>query len=924
MITIHILGFSDLYCKLLNAMATFMNQDGFTSLLRITALIGIIMATVGYLKKHDPMIYGKWVLMYVVVFQVAILPKTSVAVEDISNQSVKVVDNVPVIFAVTTSFITTIGVSLAESFDMLLSEPDDLTYTKTGSLFGSRIIQASRNFRIIDSQLKSEMNGYLRNCVIGDIRLNKKYSMSDLGNSTNLWSLISKQPSPIRMTEVNGGAMSCLAATPVLKKKLNAEVKNAYSFFGIELFDHQTSTYETLFETNLKSAFKYFKNMSDTSSDIFLQSMMINAIGDGIKDYQTLTDSTAGVVNNLVTKSEVQHRWSWAIAGQKAAWFLPILYTVLSLLLFGIFPIILVMTTLPNGVRIFQGYLQFFISLQFWPLLFAILNALMTAYGAHQSSKHGAITLVNIDKIDELHTDLAGVAGYLMLMIPFIAKGLVSNFSDSFNNLATSMTGHLQGSAMSVANDAASASFSLGQTSFYNASANNLSANKHDINWTNMHGMHTEQLSTGVTKTHTGSGDTVFDVSQGMTKSAVSMSSNKGITGSLNEAFETSQQASIAEHENLQTALSNASHKAILLSQLDGHDLRLGDGVSRNETAEYQASLSKMNQIATDVGHRTGVSTDEAMQGLISAGIGVKASISSEKGVLGHIAKKAIGFDLSGNVHGKYDRSSTTADRSHDGNERGITARDSEDFNAAFRHAQNFIKNHHFDNSTSTAANLSNQMGADLRHAETASKNYDASLTRLERISQASSYVASQGSQITTNLEQQFPAFVENRVGSAARDQLFSHPGDAGSVQTLQNLSHDFLQKERETIIAKFGHSNSSVEPMYNKGVNDIHQKSQIVEGNYEASTRGISSDAKSLNLGVNEEDKKALGTRVDTSMSIISDDVLDGDKKINAVARKRVETVNRGIDVGRENANRFVISSKKHANNQTNEQDKK
>ena len=84
-------------------------------------------------------------------------------------------------------------------------------------------------------------------------------------------------------------------------------------------------------------------------------------------------------------------------------------------------------------MRIFQGYLQFFISLQFWPLLFAILNSLMTAYGAYQSSKHGAITLVNIDKIDELHTDLAGVAGYLMLMIPFIAKGLVSNFSDSFN-----------------------------------------------------------------------------------------------------------------------------------------------------------------------------------------------------------------------------------------------------------------------------------------------------------------------------------------------------------------------------------------------------------------------------------------------------------------------------------------------------------
>lgn len=136
MITIHVLGFSDLYGRLLNVMATFMSQDGFASLLRITALIGIMMATVGFLKHRDPMVYGKWFLAYVIIVQVAISPKTTVSIEDLSNQSIKIIDHVPVLFAVTTSLITTMGVGLAESFDMLLSEPDDLTYTKTGSLFG--------------------------------------------------------------------------------------------------------------------------------------------------------------------------------------------------------------------------------------------------------------------------------------------------------------------------------------------------------------------------------------------------------------------------------------------------------------------------------------------------------------------------------------------------------------------------------------------------------------------------------------------------------------------------------------------------------------------------------------------------------------------------------------------------------------------
>lgn len=239
-ITIHVLGFGNLYVQLLNVMAAFMKQDGFSSLLRLTALIGIIMTSVGYLKQRDPTRYIKWILAYVLVFQVVILPKTTVSVYDIASQKAYAVDNVPVLFAVTASLITSVGVGLAECYDELLSLPDDLTYTKTGSLFGSKIIQASRDFRIIDPQLKSEMDGYLRNCVVGDIRLNQKYSVGDLGHSTNIWDLISKDASPLRMTSVNNQPVTCRVAasnagTYSLRVKLNAEIKKAYTFFGINL-----------------------------------------------------------------------------------------------------------------------------------------------------------------------------------------------------------------------------------------------------------------------------------------------------------------------------------------------------------------------------------------------------------------------------------------------------------------------------------------------------------------------------------------------------------------------------------------------------------------------------------------------------------------------------------------------------------------
>ncbi len=857
MITIHVLGFGELYQQLLNAVAAMMGQSFFSSFLKLTALMGIIMASVGYIKQRDPMIYAKWVIGYVLVLQLVITPKTLVEIYDISAQRSIPVANVPVVFAVTASLITTVGVGLAESYDSLLSLPDDLVYTKTGSLFGSKIIQASRDFRIMDPGLKAEMNEYLRNCVVGDIRLNHKYSVSDLSTSKNIWDLISKDASPLRRTAVNGMSVACqTAASPSgtysLRAKLNAEIKKAYTFFGINLFSHaRQSNYEKLFETHLQSSFDYYQKMTDTSADIFLQSMMINAVGDGIKDYQAFTDSTAGVVNNQVTKSQVQHRWSWAIMGQKAAWSLPILHTLLTVLLFGIFPVIIAMSTLPNGVAIFRGYLQFFISLQFWPVLFAILNAAMTMYGSAQSSQYGGITIVNIDKIDELHADLSGVAGYLMLMIPFLAKGLVSNLSDAFSNLATSMTGHLQGSAMSVANDAASASFSFGQTGFYNTNANSFSANKHDNNWTHMHGMHSEQLATGVIKTHTPSGDTVFDVSPGMTKSAVSINTAKALSGSLNQAFEESKQATQNESTHYQTSLSNFAHRAVQLSKLQGHDTRFGNGVSDSESSQYSQALSTMANIARDVSKRSGVGQEEVLAHLTGAGTHWQAGISTDRSILGALAKVTIGAQGSADIHGRFDRTSTSQDRYHEGTDTGISAREAQDFNEALNHVRHFTQTHHFDENASLSESLSKQIGADLRDAQTASHNMEASLARSSRISSAKHYVESHSAQINTDLNQSFPKFVDQQVGHAKRDQLFSHPGDTASLQTLEALGSEFISQKRDTLLAEFGNQGqgSKLDATYQQNAHDLSKNSEL-RNRYTQTTNTLQSSAK-LQLGV-------------------------------------------------------------------------
>lgn len=859
MITIYVLAGGELFQHVLNAVSAFMKQDSFLSLLRITALIGIVMTTVGFLKSRDPFVYARWFLGYVFFMNLVLLPKTTVLIEDISSQKPKIVGNVPVVFALSASLVTTIGYGLAQSYDALLSMPDDLQYTKTGALFGSRLIQASTDFKIVDPLLKEEMDQYFRSCVVGDIRLNRKYSVGDLATSTNLWDLISSHASPLRMTKVNGKLVPCLEAakakgTYSLRQKLNTEIKKAYTFYGINLFGKpEHSTYEQLFSTHLKSAFNYYQGLTDAASDIFLQSMMINAMGNGVAHYQAFTDSTASVVNHQFTKSQAQHRWGWEIAGLKALWFLPLLHTWLTILLFGVFPLIIVLATVPGGIKIIHGYLQFFLSLQFWPVMFAILNAGMTLYGSHQSGEYGQFTMVNLEKIDELHNDISGVAGYMMMLIPFLANGLVSNLGAAFSNLATSMTGHVQGSTMAVAGEAASASFGMGQTSFYNTTANNLSANKHDSNWTHMNGMHTEQLGTGVLKTITGSGERVFDVSPGMTRGAVSINNAEGLSASLSQAYEESKQSAKNESTHFQSSLSNFAHRAMQLSQLQGHDLRLGDGVSSTESGQYSKALSTMSNIAKDVAQRTGMSKEDALTHLTSVGMGAHASIRSDSSLAGKVIKLGTGISAGADAHAKFDRSSSSSDRYHSNVDGSISARESKDFNDALNYVQHFSETHHFDSSQSTGASLSNQLGSDLRDAQTASKNYDANLSKAERISNAKSYVESHSSQITTDLNQVFPTYVANRLGEKSRDELFSHPGDPQALQRLQTLGQDFIASRRDEMIGSFGNKahQSNVDSLYQNEQKTFAAKENELAATYGKNSHRISEGSRTLDIGL-------------------------------------------------------------------------
>ncbi|WP_181946040.1 conjugal transfer protein TraG N-terminal domain-containing protein, partial [Klebsiella pneumoniae] len=73
-----------------------------------------------------------------------------------------------------------------------------VTYSKTGMLFGGNLVAKSTDFVSQNPEITTLFSDYVQNCVMGDIFLNGKYTLEELMNSSDPYTLIFSKPSPLR------------------------------------------------------------------------------------------------------------------------------------------------------------------------------------------------------------------------------------------------------------------------------------------------------------------------------------------------------------------------------------------------------------------------------------------------------------------------------------------------------------------------------------------------------------------------------------------------------------------------------------------------------------------------------------------------------------------------------------------------------
>lgn len=224
----------------LNAIAAFMGTRTWDSIEKIALTLSVVAVAFMWVQRHNVMDLLGWAAVFVLI-SLLVNIRTSVQIID-NSDLVKVhrADNVPVGLAMPLSLTTRIGHAMVASYEMIYTQPDSFTYSKTGMLFGAELVSKSTDFLSRNPEIANLFQDYVQNCVMGDIYLNHKYTLEELMASSDPYTLIFSRPSPLRgVYDSNNNFVTCKDASVSLKDKLNLDTQSGgktWHYYAQQLF----------------------------------------------------------------------------------------------------------------------------------------------------------------------------------------------------------------------------------------------------------------------------------------------------------------------------------------------------------------------------------------------------------------------------------------------------------------------------------------------------------------------------------------------------------------------------------------------------------------------------------------------------------------------------------------------------------------
>ncbi|EQC0102868.1 conjugal transfer mating-pair stabilization protein TraG [Klebsiella michiganensis] len=826
----------------LNAIAAFMSTGTWSSIEKMCIAFSVLIVASSWVKKHNVMDLVGWVFALTLVSMLVVIRKP-VQIIDYSNVSqVYQVDNVPIGLAIPASLTTRVGNALVQSYEMIFSLPDSVTYSKTGMLFGSNLIAKSTDFLSQNPEITTLFSDYVQNCVMGDIFLNHKYSFEELMESADPYSLIFSQPSPLRQVPNNSYKflekdyigttfISCQVAATELKQRLALDTQTGgktWNYYVRQLFGGKPNP-DLLFSQMIGDSYNFFYSSGQSAGQIIRQNVTMNALRSGIQSYAARSGDTASLVNIANTSSLEKQRLAQATMGHQALRTLPLMQTVIMGIMIGMFPI-MVMAAMFNmmTLQVLKGYVFALIWLQTWPLLFAILNSAM-AYYAKQNGV--PVVLSELSQVQLKNSDIATTAGYIAVMIPPLSWGIVKSMGAAFSSAYS----HFSSSGLGATSQAASGVVD-GNYSFANMQMENVSGYSWGTNSTTSFGQMSRQLANGGMSTQTRDGSMVWDSGGAMSKLPVDINVGRQIASAQQQmARESDVQAESALH-GYNSSVTSAWNSLQQFGTNRGSSASTTTGADNTESSQDSMARSKMWNAVVSNAKANNISNEESFNQLMedsskrsqSFDAHVSGKLSSGDQLFGKLGKWGTGLSAevgakgsAGWTHSSGDNDSigSSGRQSHD-SRHDTSSQAAKDFKEAsdyFTSRKTSTSGNTTDNNASSRVD---QFAASLSSAKNSYDQYTNSRTRSHEYSEMASRTESMSGQMNENLTQQFAHFVQQRS-----------PQNAEAI--LTNTSSPEVAAQREELAREF--VKAQVEPKidgaYQQGRESIGQNMPGVSG---------------------------------------------------------------------------------------------
>lgn len=635
--------------RALNAIAAFFQSASFASMTSIALMIGAMMTMVLFFATRNTKHIYVWAMVFTLVPSMLLQQTARVQIIDKTEPSgVYSVDNVPYLVAVPTWFFSTMMMGVTEAVETIFTTTDDKRYGRTGMMFGSELYQLSRQADLRDIEVRRTWNDFFKNCLIGDIEINRKYTWKALLNAPDIWGFLDGQSmSPLRGVMINGMSQdfkTCREIYPDLKRQFGVASADELDLMGTYLHGAKAATYAPHVRNALQNSYQDFIGISNNAVDVLRQNMTINAMRRSIH----ALNPNASAMNYAYTSNKMQQTSMWATLGMQAREFIPMMHTMLFFLFSGLSFIIAAAALIPALTKmVLVNYIKTFAYLATWPPLFAILNVLMVwplemTSNATADPMNG-LSLSNANALDELHTRFGYMAGFLMMAIPVLAGKVLQGGVAAAQAMNYQLAGMINSTNARVSAASSTGNMDFGNLQMQNHSFNNTSANKFDDNLLMRTGMATIQQQDGasITTLQNDSGRRLYNAQEAESKPIWQAQASTMLQNSVSDQYSS---ALTAQKQSMNTFTDNYSNS---MQQSDrwndnwSRSLSYGDGHSTSTEGQISQSYSKMESAIDNISQTMGWTQDQARAYAISANAGVTVGTPGQS-VLGSGASAGV------------------------------------------------------------------------------------------------------------------------------------------------------------------------------------------------------------------------------------------------------------------------------------------